>query len=533
MEHLLQKFNIRLKVHEDELKNLPANGPFIAVSKHLFGAIDHLMMLKLLSMRSAHARVITPELSWLTEQLKSVVYEADIYGLNSKVYADLKSRSDIEKYLADGGALGVFPAKKGNIFRTLDGRILDKRWQPAVIKMIRDMHIPVVPVSFNSTENRWLSYIKFSSPESRAAEIWSMFSGKEQVVNVRIGQVIPVKEQDYFANNARLGRYFRARTNALGTNLEVKQFYKLPAFVVTPDHPQEEIAPPINKEVQAKEMEGLRNAGGLLFTQNEFEVYIARAAQIPNVMLEIGRLREITFRSVHEGTNKARDIDEYDLYYRQLIIYDKDAQQIAGGYRIGKGDDIYQAYGIKGFYISSLFKINRDFGPYLAKSAELGRSYIINEYQRKRLPLFLLWRGILAFLAQNTQIRYLIGPLSISQQYSDISRTLIIEFVKKHNYDHRLAKLVKPRKPYKVKLKDIDTDILIQNMDGEIAKLDNYIEEIEPEHYRIPVLMKKYIKQNAKIISFNVDPIFSDVLDGLMILDLKDVPDETIETLKK
>lgn len=530
VEQLLQKFNIRLNINEDELKYLPTNSPFIVVSKHLFGLIDHLMVLKVLSEKNQQVRVVASEHNWLLDKAEDLAYEVDLSHLHGNILDDLKGFTDIEQLLANNGAMAIFPAKRGNIFRTPEGRVLDKRWQPAVIRMIRELRIPVVPISFNSSENKILSYIKYNTPEYRGAEIWSMFSGKEHVVNVRIGQPIPVKEQDYFANNARLGRYIRARTNALGTVLEVSKFY-LPTFKFP--EIQEEIAPPIDKALLIKEMDGLRASGGLLFTQNEFEVFIARSAQIPNVLMEIGRLREITFRDVDEGSNKACDVDEYDLYYRQLIIYDKDAQQIAGGYRIGKGDEIFKAYGIKGFYISSLFKIDRGFGPYLAKAAELGRSYIIPEYQKKRLPLFLLWKGILDFLHQNPQYRYLIGPLSISKQYSHASRYLIIEFIKKHYFDHRLARLVKPRKPYKVKPKDIDSDILIQNMDGEIGKLDNFIEEIEPEHFRIPVLMKKYIKQNARIISFNVDPKFSDVLDGLMILDLKEVPTETIDSLTK
>jgi putative hemolysin len=348
------------------------------------------------------------------------------------------------------------------------------------------------------------------------------------VINVRIGTPISVLEIAAFGRLARLSRFLRARTLALGTPIDVKQFYfptnlKLDAT--------QQIAAPVDIKLIRKEIDNIRQQN-LLFTQAEFEVLTARASQIPNTLLEIGRLREITFREVDEGSNKPRDIDEYDLYYEQLIIWDKEAGQLVGGYRIGRGDFIYRSYGVKGFYIASLFKFEKPFHPILKESAELGRAYIVPEYQRKRLPLFLLWRGILAFLLQNPQYKYLLGPLSISKMYSDISKQLIIEFVKKHYYNHELAPLVKPRKAYKVKIKDIDTDILIENFEGEIQKLDNFIEDIEPFQLRIPVLMKKYIKQNARIICFNVDPKFSDTLDGLMLLDIAELPPETIEALK-
>ncbi|MDX2003606.1 MAG: GNAT family N-acyltransferase [Chitinophagales bacterium] len=527
VDSLLRRFNIRLDWNEEELKYLP-KGPYVAVAKHLFGEIDHLMMLKLLGTKSAQVKMVTSEQNWVTRQLREMIFPVELNDADDDLFSQLK-QFDIQAYLEEGGALGVFPARHGKIFSTQEGKIIDRKWEPPVIRMVRDLRIPIIPISFHSRENRFLSFLKFNNPEYGAAELLARFTEKENVVTVRIGQAISVKDQDYFVNNSRLGRFLRAKTNVLGTKLEVTQFYNPFRRIEN----VQDIAPAVSKEIIEEEMEKLRERGGLLLTQNEFEIYIARTSLIPNVMMEIGRLREITFREVGEGTNKPRDVDEYDLYYEQLIIWDKDAKQIAGGYRIGKGDEIYKAYGIKGFYISSLFKIDKGFGIYLSKAVELGRSYIIGEYQKKRLPLFLLWKGIVEFLSRNPQYRYLIGPLSISNQYSNVSRHLMIEFIKRHYFDYRLAKYISPRKPYKVKMKDVDTEILIQTMDGEIAKLDDIVEEIEPGHFRLPVLMKKYIKQNARIISFNVDPNFSDVLDGLMILDLHDVPDETIENLKK
>ena len=169
----------------------------------------------------------------------------------------------------------------------------------------------------------------------------------------------------------------------------------------------------------------------------------------------------------------------------------------------------------------------------MQQSVELGRSFVIRKYQKQRLPLFLLWKGILNFLLQNQRYRYLYGPLSISKYYSDISKSIIVAFIKRNYYDKKLARFLKPRKPFKVKVKNVDLDILVENFKGSITKLENFIEDVEPAHFKIPVLMKQYVRQNARFISFNVDPNFSDVLDGFMILDLKDVPDPTIEALKK
>jgi hypothetical protein len=196
------------------------------------------------------------------------------------------------------------------------------------------------------------------------------------------------------------------------------------------------------------------------------------------------------------------------------------------------GDYIIEHYGIKGFYTRSLFKLDKQLKPILKQAAELGRSYITKEYQQKRLPLFLLWRGILAFLLKNPQYRYLFGPVSISNKYSHIAKSLIIEFVKRNYFDEELAQFVKPKKKFKAEIKTIDIDILVESAADDIKLIDKYIQDFDPEMTGVPVLLKKYLNQNAKIVGFNIDPKFSDAIDGLMFLDLKDVPLETIEGLK-
>ncbi len=512
--------NVNL-VNEEETKHFPS-GPFIAISRHLIGDLDYLLMLQALQQNGRENKIVTYGTSQFSKHLGDAIVELKEGKARKAFYKLLDNKHKLNKHLNSGGAIGVFPATEGD--ESAEGKTYDKVWEPAVIKLIRDLQLPVVPISFQSSDAKVLKQLKAHLKGYDGNKPFD----KELTITIRIGAAISLPEIAAFGRLSRLSRFLRARTMALGTPIDVKQFYfpgdiKLDAT--------QQIAPPIDMELIRKEITTIRESN-LLFTQSEFEVLTARASQIPNTLLEIGRLREITFRTVDEGSNKPRDIDEFDLYYEQLIIWDKDAGQLVGGYRIGRGDFIYSSYGVKGFYIASLFKFDKAFSPFLNQSAELGRAYIVPEYQRKRLPLFLLWRGILAFVLKNPQYKYLIGPLSISKMYSDISKQLIIEFVKKHYYNHELAQLVKPRRAYKVKIKDIDTDILIENFEGQIQKLDNFIEDIEPFHLRIPVLMKKYIKQNARIICFNVDPKFSDTLDGLMLLDIAELPPETIEALK-
>jgi hypothetical protein len=281
--------------------------------------------------------------------------------------------------------------------------------------------------------------------------------------------------------------------------------------------------------VLEKEVEPLREHYRIWVEKN-YEVFITPTTLIPNVIREIGRLREITFREIGEGTNKAIDLDEYDIYYHHLFIWDNEAKLIVGAYRIGLGDEIFYSIGKKGFYVSELFKIKSQFTPVLKKSIELGRSFVRKEYQQKPLPLFLLWKGILKYLIDNPRYRYLIGPVSISNSFSNFSKSLIVDYINRNHFDHEMAQFVKPRKKFKVNLESIDTDLLMAGEDS-FKGLDNLIGEVESRNMKVPVLLRQYIALNAKIICFNIDPKFADCLDGFLVLDLEKVPHEMLEKL--
>lgn len=271
-----------------------------------------------------------------------------------------------------------------------------------------------------------------------------------------------------------------------------------------------------------------------LTMRGDFEVYFAQADQIPNVLLEIGRLRELTFRQVGEGTGKALDIDEFDEYYYNLFIWDKVNKKIVGGYRMGMGEEIFQQNSIEQFYIHSLFEIDEAFFPILKKSIELGRSYIVPEYQKGYLPFFLLWQGILIVLLKNPAYQYLIGPVSISKYYSGVSQCMIVEFVKRHFFDEKNAKYFSPRTPFQPELEKTNMEKMLNSIDGEKLKdLESFLCSIEPDHIKVPVLLKQYTKLNARFLSFNIDPNFSDALDGLMMLDLKRLPQKIIQLLSE
>lgn len=474
---------IQLEVKDYERKHLPINESFIAIVNALPDHLEILVMHRI---------------------LKGFEGEVQVVSLANSRVKDLAARLSESKEQTTAFVIvnDLFAQK----WKTPKKYQQSKRFT----KIIRKAELDIV-----------LVHLKLKSMiRSKTEEI---------TVSLRIGKRIKVAEQSKFAKNRHFRQFIRSKIIALRTSLEVEQLYMNP---LDPESPKAEIAPPIAQELLEQDIGSIRETK-MLVKRGDYEVFIINAQEIPNVLQEIGRLREITFRAVGEGTGNSRDLDEYDLYYKQLIIWNKKDKQIVGGYRIGEGDRIFDKFGIEGFYIHSLFKIKKGFFPTMQEAIELGRSYIVPDYQKQRLPLFLLWQGILYFLLQNPHFKYIYGPVSISKYYSHLSKSLIVAFIKRFYFNKKLAKHLKPRKPFQVKTKEIELKALLRNFDGELQNLDNFIEDIEPEHFKIPVLLKQYVKQNARFISFNVDPNFSDVLDGFMILAIKDLPSKTLEVLKQ
>ena len=282
----------------------------------------------------------------------------------------------------------------------------------------------------------------------------------------------------------------------------------------------------------AQELDMLDEQGCRILRRGRFCLYLTTFKSLNVIPIEIGRLRAETFQEIGEGTGLSIDLDQYDKYYNQLFLVDTEAEQIVGGYRIGCCDDIMTNYGLQGLYTHSLYAINSEAVPFLSSSVELGRSFIVASYQKKHLPLFLLWNGILHFLQSRKRYKYIIGLVSISRVFSDISRSLIISYLKMHHFDSLRAQLFRPRQAFFSTSSEDKLSTFIKVFNGELIHLDEFISEIEPGNNRLPVLIRKYLNQNAHFIGFNLDPAFSSCVDGLMVLDINELPKSTKEFLQ-
>lgn len=522
IDYMLTELAINFRYNPDDLKKIPESGPFISVSNHPFGFLDSLLLIKAISYVRDDYKLFTNEI------LKNFVPihhyllletedEIDYHAQQTKAY----------QLLSEGFGIGIFPT----IRYSRNKPNAEELWDIDRIQFIKNAEAPVIPICFVAN----ISLVKFLSglikPNFKNQDFSAeLLKNKPKEIMMRIGSEISQREKNEFSSTSKFARYMRAKTYLLGSSINISSFFSQNVENY-PKNPKP-IAEAIDEELIIEEISKLP-AECKINTKQNFDLYVAGATQLPNVLQEIGRLRELTFRAVGEGTNNPSDLDEFDLYYYHLFLWDREEKKIVGAYRVGKGGEIMDKLGKKGFYTNSLFRSSGEFDKYLRQSIELGRSFIIPEYQNKRLPLFMLWQGILYFLIQNPDYRYILGPVSISNNYSNLSKSLIVAFIKKYYFDHELAKFIHPRKKYHVDTKNLDTESLLPDSKDNLKKIDRLILDIEPYNRAMPVLLKKYIKQNAKIISFNIDPKFSDALDGLMILDVKNVPQETLDNLKR
>ncbi|MGB0891673.1 MAG: GNAT family N-acyltransferase [Flavobacteriaceae bacterium] len=526
---LLNEFQIEFEIPEEDLKRIPKNGPFITVSNHPLGGIDGILLLKLLLEHRTDYKIIANFLLHRIEPLKPYVMPVNPFENHKDAKSSVAGIKNALLHLREGKPLGIFPA--GEVSTYKDGKLkVDKPWEPGAVRLIKKAEVPVIPIYFHAKNSKLFYVLSKINDTLRTAKLPSeLLSQKHRVIKVRIGKPIHVKDQKEYTDIDAFYEFIRKKTYMLANPFEkAKENILSPQSLKIPKKAKQ-ISSQKNVNSFKKEVDKLREDGGRLLQSKNYEVFFASAKQIPNLLHEIGRLREITFRDVGEGTNKSLDLDKYDKYYYHMFLWDNNHQCLAGAYRMGLGKDIYKRYGINGFYVQTLFKIEPELYPMMESTIEMGRAFIIKEYQQKPMPLFLLWKGIVHVTLRYPDHKYLMGGVSISNQFSEFSKSLMIEFMKSHYYDPYVAQYIQPKKEFKVKLKDADKDFVFDATQADMQKFDKVIDEIEPGALRIPVLIKKYVKQNARLVAFNVDPKFNNAVDGLMYIKVADIPDSTVK----
>ncbi len=525
---LLRDFQIKFEIPEEDLKRLPKTGAYITVSNHPLGGIDGILLLKLMLEQRSDFKIIANFLLHRIEPLIPYIMPVNPFEHRKDVKSSVMGFKNSLLHLKNGHPLGLFPAGEVSTYR--DGKLLvDKPWEVAAMKLVKKAEVPVVPIYFHAKNSPLFYRLSKISDTLRTAKLPSeLLSQKHRVIKVRIGRPISVTDQAQHDSLEAFTDFIRKKTYMLSNAFERPKILQNLSSTLKVTKSPKQIITPVDPLIMQSEVDDLRAKNYRLLESKNYEVYLAPAATIPNILREIGRLREITFREIGEGTNRAIDLDEFDTYYHHMFLWDSEANCLAGAYRMGLGVEVYDRFGIDGFYLQDLFRFEPELHRMMSQSIELGRAFIIKSYQQKPMPLFLLWKGIVHTTLRFPNHKYLIGGVSISNRFSNFSKSLMIEFMKSHYYDPYLAQYVHPKKEFKVKLNDADKDFVFDATAADLNKFDKIIDEIEPGALRLPVLLKKYIKQNARLIAFNVDPLFNNAVDGLMYIRISDLPDSTV-----
>ncbi|MGB3591749.1 MAG: lysophospholipid acyltransferase family protein [Nonlabens sp.] len=527
---LLDDLEIEFEIPEEDLRRIPKTGGFITISNHPLGGVDGILLLKLLLDKRPDFKIIANFLLHRIEPLKPYVMPVNPFEDHKDAKSSTAGFIQAMRHLKNDLPLGIFPAGEVSTYR--DGKlVVDKAWETTAMKLIKRAEQPVIPIYFHAKNSKLFYRLAKISDVFRTAKLPSeLLTQKKRIIKVRIGNPIGVNAQKEYPDLRDFTEFLRKKTYLLSKpyDKEASRLSDLPKKIKIPKSP-EAIKAGVDQSSMVQEVEYLRSAEKRLLISKNYEVFLAQKHEMPLLLEEIGRLREITFRAIGEGTNNSTDVDRYDDYYHHMFLWDSAQNRIAGAYRMGMGEHIFKKHGISGFYLNELFSFEPEIESMMSQSIEMGRAFIIGEYQMKPMPLFLLWKGIVYCTLRFPNHKYLIGGVSISNKFSNFSKSLMIEFMKSNYYDPYLAQYITPKKDFKVKLADADKDFIFDESAADLNKFDRLIDELEPNELRLPVLIKKYVKQNAKVIAFNVDPLFNNAVDGLMYIRIADLPESTVK----
>jgi putative hemolysin len=513
----LRTFGVYYDLLPEDLAKIPSTGPLIVVANHPFGAIDGLIMGDILTQARPDFRLLANRLLHRIPEFRPWILPVDVLGDDEATQRNTSQLRLAMKWLAQGGALGVFPAGTVSHLHLRQACIADPAWHRTVAVLARRTGATAITMFFEGHNSLAFQLSGLIHPRLRTALLPSEFLKRSRSrVSVRIGRPIPPHKIARYPDDLTLTDYLRFKTYML----QWRESAIRPRFV--PSEPETHLQPlrePQPSRCLHDEVMALP-ATSLLVEQGDFQVFMATRREIPSSLIEIGRLREQAFRAVHEGTGQPFDLDIFDQHYFHLFLWNTARHEIVGSYRLGRVDDILPQQGGDGLYTNTLFKFKPGFLERLGPALELGRSFVRPEYQGQAAPLSLLWRGIGEYLVRNAECKILFGPVSISQAYAGLSRRLMVEFLSRLRGDHELASLVKARNPPRERLNRQEREALAALV-RDTEDVSSLVSDIESDQKGLPMLLRHYLRLGASLLSFNVDEGFGKCIDGLIIVDLR------------
>ncbi|MGD9603762.1 MAG: lysophospholipid acyltransferase family protein [Gammaproteobacteria bacterium] len=512
----LQELGVTPAFAAHELEEIPAQGGCLLVANHPHGGLDGLLLMDVLLQRRSDVRFMANHFLTKFRELEPLFLQVDPFGGGHARRFNTGAVRAALAWLRAGGLLVVFPGGEVSSFDWRERRVTDPEWDAGVARLAAQTRVPVVPCHVAGRNSLLFQAAGMVHPRLRTALLArEMLDARDRVVDIRFGAPIAWDVLMDLPDRRQVIRYLRTKTYLLAERPN-------PRFVLgragSPKRPEEALADAIAPAVLASEVASLP-AGQRILRSGQFDVWYAQSAQIPWLLQEIGRLREISFREVGEGTGKRSDVDLYDSYYLHLFVWDSDKQRIVGGYRLGHADEILRQYGPKGLYVHSLFRLAPELQVGLETAIEVGRSFVAPAYQRSYSALLLLWKGIATYLAQRPRYTVLFGPVSISNDYHPISQQILVRFLRHHKFETVRASLVKPRRPFRPK--EHEAADIVDLDSGDLKLVADLLGTVEPNDRGVPVLLRQYLKLGGQILGFNIDCDFGNSIDCLLWVDMR------------
>lgn len=517
----LDVMRVRYSVSREDMDKIPTDGPLVIVANHPFGGLEGVLLGALMSEARSDVKSLANYLLHNIRELREWVIPVNPFGSPSSRRSNLRGMKEAVQWVKNGGALITFPAGEVSHMQWRQFKVSDSTWSRHIGAIIHHAKANVLPVYFPGRNSILFQLTGLLHSRIRTALLPREFVNKQsKTIEVHIGKPVSWKKLETCGEYENMVDYLRVNTYFLRNRaLEKRRDFVSIAAQKIRERKQEPIIPETPRHLLAAEINSLPDERKLV-DAGDYAVYIANAETIPSLLNEIGRLRELTFREVGEGTGKASDRDRFDDHYLHLFLWNRTRKELAGAYRLGLIDEILRERGWSGMYTSTLFKFKSGMPKQFENVIELGRSFIRSEYQKNYSCLSLLWRGIGQFIARNPRYNILFGPVSISNDYHALSRTLIVQFLRQYRFDADWSRYIRPRKPYKTRKSKRFGKRLFSSFVRDIDDVSLLVSEIEKNGRGVPILLRHYLRLNATILSFNVDKHFSNVVDGLILVDL-------------
>jgi putative hemolysin len=504
LDSVLDHFDFKYSLSNRDRANIPAQGRVIIVANHPLGSLDGLALLKMVSEIRPDVKIVATTVLSRIKPLESLFLSVDNTSKKSSHFRSLKN---ILAELEQDRAIIMFPT--GEVSRIRPHGVRDGKWKSGFVRLAFKSDSPILPIYINGKNSKlFYSMSALYKPLGTLLLVKEMFKQHEQQISFTVGKPVPLSSlQKLDMKPGQLAKRMRKQVYRLARNM------KKPLFDTI-----QNIVHPMNKKSIRDELKQSELIGS---TQDGKQIYLFDYQSNSSVIREIGRLRELSFRQVQEGTGNAIDIDEFDRYYRHLVLWDDNDLEIVGTYRIGEGLRILTQKGYAGFYSHTLFDMQDELIPYLEKSIELGRSFVQPRYWGKR-SLDYLWYGIGAYLQRHPEVEYMIGPVSLSASYPEPAKQAIVKFYS--TLFGRDDQLVKPRLPYKLADQNNEFDPF-----SRVTEMSQYKKAYAQLKYsldrlgvRVPALYKQYVEVcnpgGCEFLGFNVDPDFSNCIDAMILV---------------